>query len=90
MRKLMLGKVFITPAAQDALSEAGETPYAYLMRHEKGDWGDVSKTDKKTNDKALENNERVVSVYHLPNSTKIMIITEWDRSITTILLASEY
>jgi hypothetical protein len=60
-----------------------------LHRHREGDWGDVDAEDKRLNDRALDLGERIVSVYHF-NGTKVYIITEWDRSVTTVLLPEEY
>jgi hypothetical protein len=86
-----LGGTFSTPGAIAALEEAGETGLTYLARHHSGDWGDVSKRDKKENELSLKKGFRIVSVYKLPNTgEKIWIITEADRSSTTILLPSEY
>lgn len=65
-------------------------------RHSKEDWGDLDEEDFESNNFALENKERILSSYHLPknitieNESKIWIITEWDRSVTTILFPSEY
>ena len=61
-----------------------------LCRHLGGDWGDVCDEDGMTNDSALQCGARLFSVYHAEDGTKFWIITEWDRSITTILLPSEY
>lgn len=60
-----------------------------IMRHKSGDWGDLCEEDKQTNDYAVEHGERILSAYEL-FGTKIWIITEWDRSVTTILLPEEY
>lgn len=65
-------------------------------RHSKEDWGDLDEEDLESNNFALENKERILSSYRLPknisvdNESKIWIITEWDRSVTTILFPSEY
>lgn len=67
-----------------------------LIRHKSCDWGDLSEDDINENISALENNNRLFSSYIIPeeiiveNETKIWIITEWDRSATTILFPSEY
>ena len=60
-----------------------------LKRHLSGDWGEVCAEDKKANDWALYNEERILSAYDVENA-RIWIITEWDRSITTILFPDEY
>ena len=62
---------------------------ACLNRHAKCDWGDVCDEDKKANDFALDNKERILSSYEITGE-KIWIITEWDRSVTTVLFPSEY
>lgn len=63
-------------------------------RHRTGDWGDLGKEDKALNDSAVQNgDDRILSAYILPTSNgpkKVYIITEWDRSVTTILFADEY
>lgn len=60
-------------------------------RHITGDWGDLCESDKDLNEAALDKNnpQRLFSAYHI-NSIKFYIITEWDRSITTVLLPEEY
>jgi hypothetical protein len=66
-----------------------EGVWAAIRRHTQGDWGDLCDDDKQANDQALlANNGRLLSAYH--NKTKIYIITEWDRSATTILFPDEY
>lgn len=64
-----------------------------LNRHLSGDWGDLCEDDKKLNDEAVKNEDRILSAYNLNTSdgdNKIYIITEWDRSVTTVLFPSEY
>ncbi|HAV1332661.1 MULTISPECIES: type I restriction endonuclease subunit M [Vibrio harveyi group] len=61
----------------------------YLLRHAAGDWGDVCIEDKIANDEATHNGKRVLSAYQLFGQ-KIWVITEWDRSATTILFPHEY
>jgi hypothetical protein len=88
--KFKLGLVFATPGALDAFEKADESSLKYLRRHASGDWGDVSEEDGQANNFALESRHRLLSVYHLGDGTKIWIITEADRSVTTILLPEEY
>ena len=85
-----LGQTVATPGALEALEQAEENPLAYLQRHVTGDWGDLPEEDVQENQFSLENDLRIFSAYHLPNGAKIWVITEWDRSVTTILLPSEY
>lgn len=62
-----------------------------LEKYRNQDWGDTCEEDKQSNDYALENDERILAVYIYPKTgEKIWIITEWDRSVTTILFPSEY
>ena len=63
---------------------------ACLDRHQRGNWGDVCEEDREANEQALKDGDRLLSVFHGPLGTKFYIITEWDRSYTTVLLPSEY
>jgi len=60
-----------------------------VKRHESGDWGDVDKEDYQANNQAVEDGTRILSAYTLFGK-KIWVITEWDRSVTTVLFPSEY
>jgi hypothetical protein len=62
----------------------------FLRRHHSGDWGDLCDDDKAANENALEQSGRILSQYLLTESRIIYIITEYDRSMTTVLIASEY
>lgn len=84
-----LGRTFATPAAHRALECAGALPFALLVRHQCGDWGVLDAEDRAANDRAVINGTRILSAYVTGNE-KIYVITEADRSSTTILLASEY
>ena len=88
--KFNLGRVVATPGIIEALTATGEISGTYLMRHAKGDWGDLDDDDKGMNDLALQHDERILSAYTLLDGTRIWIITEADRSSTTILLPEEY
>jgi len=61
-----------------------------LARHESGDWGNVTDSDRRANDAAVKNGERILSVYKSADGEKFWIITEWDRSATTVLLPDDY
>jgi hypothetical protein len=84
-----LGRVVATPGALKLLKEAGEDPLYYLARHRSGDWGDLDNYDNKENELALKHGWRIVSSYPVGEKC-IWIITEADRSSTTILLSEEY
>jgi len=61
-----------------------------IWRHSRGDWGDVCDQDSMSNDDALVNQRRILSAYTSSNGKKFWIITEHDRSLTTLLLPQEY
>lgn len=84
------GQVVITPGALDAFITAREPFDPYLMRHERGDWGDLDAHDRRANDAALLHGTRLLSAYTLGDTTRIWIITEADRSSSTILRPEEY
>lgn len=87
---LPLGQIVATPAALTALVLADENPFPYIVRHATGDFGDVDAEDAQLNRDAIMNGDRVLSAYTLSSGEKIWIITEADRSVTTILLPSDY
>jgi hypothetical protein len=89
---LSLGKTYVSRGAFAAFVSAFETdsPSTYLARHASGDWGDLDEHDRKANEYALEHGLRVLSAYTLSSGERIWVITEADRSMTTILLPEEY
>ncbi len=89
MGPLSLGRVLATPGALRVLSEAGEDPLRLLARHASGDWGDLDAHDRRENRRSLKNGWRILSSYPV-GEEKVWVITEADRSCTTILLPSEY
>jgi len=84
-----LGQVVATPGALKLLEEAGKDPLSYLARHRSGDWGELDPHDRKENELSLRHGWRLVSRYPVGGGI-VWIITEADRSYTTILLPSEY
>ena len=82
------GRTLITPAAAKALVPKDIS--AAMLRHLAGDWGDVCEEDRRENDFSLEKGFRLLSVYHGVCGTKFWIITEADRSATTVLLPEDY
>jgi hypothetical protein len=89
MAAFPLGRVVATPGALKMLEEAGENPLRYLARHASGDWGEVDAHAYRENEQSLKHGWRLLSSY-LVGEGCIWIITEADRSVTTILLPEEY
>lgn len=85
-----LGLEVSTPGAMQELSKAGVRLMELLRRHRSGDWGDLSQDDKEENELALKEGFRILSAYKLPTGQKLWVITEADRSVTTILKPDEY
>ena len=85
-----LGRIVATPGALGALAESGECPSSFIKRHVTGDWGQLDAEDQRENELSLVHGFRLLSAYTLSNGTKLWIITEADRSVTTLLLPSEY
>ena len=85
-----LGELVATPGALEALEHAGQSPLEFLDRHRKGDWGEVCPEDWALNDEALKEGTRLLSAYRTVKDERLWIITEADRSCTTILLPEEY
>lgn len=85
-----IGQLVATPGALEAFERNGQTPLEFIQRHINHDWGDLDDDDKRENDYSVAHGFRILSAYRLKDSTRIWIITEADRSSTTILLPSEY
>jgi hypothetical protein len=85
-----LGRTLITPGARRAIADCGDDPDVFLFRHMTGDWGTVCDEDVKENEYSLNRHLRLFSAYELANGKRLWVITEADRSATTLLLPSEY
>lgn len=83
-----LGNIYTTPGVLESVIQ-DDIPSS-LARHQSGDWGDVDAEDKRENAFALGRRLRLLSAYRSSNGIKFWIITEADRSSTTVLLPSEY
>ena len=83
------GQLVATPAALSALVSLHVSPWTLVNRHVRGDWGDLGDHDRQENERALTAGTRLLSAYILGDGTRIWIITEADRSATT-LLPEEY
>lgn len=97
--KFPLGQITVTRGVNDAIAQDiqfSEFVLKSIRRHAAGDWGDLGAEDKKSNDNALKDGDRLFSSYMLERPTlfiqqpKIWIITEWDRTVTTVLFPDEY
>ncbi len=85
------GIIVGTPGALARLEESHVSPASLLSRHLSGDWGEVDDSDRQENQAALANGWRIMSVYELPGTAEVVwVITEHDRSVTTLLLPEEY
>lgn len=85
-----LGKLVATPGAIELLIHHELSPFDFVTRHWQGDWGDLDAEDLEANQAALRYGSRLFSSYRIGDHSKLWIITEADRSSTTLLLPSEY
>jgi len=83
-----LGRVVITPNALSQLSPADVQ--LGLQRHQAGDWGELAEEDREENDNALRTGLRLLSAYRATNGVNFWVVTETDRSATTVLLPEDY
>lgn len=96
MKQFRLGQMMVTSGAQQALKESGECPADFLRRHAHGDWGDLDAHGRQMNERAMAHERcpdrrmRVLSTYQTKLGVKLYVITEHDRSYTTVLLPEEY
>lgn len=87
-RRVKLGTTVITRGANETLIP--EDMLHAVSRHERCDWGDICEEDRRANDEALVEGTRLLSAYRDGNGTRFWVITEADRSATTVLLPDEY
>jgi hypothetical protein len=90
IRMFPLGLIVATPGALRALERANQSAALFLTRHAGGDWGELDRADIKENAYSLAHGFRLLSCYTTAASEKLWIITEADRSTTTLLLPDEY
>ena len=89
--KFSLGTMLATPGALDALRKSKESPQTFIQRHASGDWGEeLCSEDRQLNEQALLDGDRLLSAYKTALGSKLWVITEADRSATTVLLPEEY
>ena len=86
--KFRLGQIVATAGAQELLSY--EDLLTAVSRHVRGDWGELDSEDTEVNERALKEGTRLFSAYHSSLGVRFYVITEWDRSVTTVLLPEEY
>ena len=88
--KFKLGNVVITSGAKKMLDDKMISPLSFLQRHQNCDWSDMCAEDRKLNEAAIRNKQRgIFSIYKI-GTRQLYIITEFSRSVTTLLLSSEY
>jgi hypothetical protein len=85
-----LGQIFLTVGAREALEESNQTANEFLAKHSTGDWGNVCEEDAEENDFSVKEEFRILSAYKTEKGEKLWIITEADRSSSTILKPDEY
>jgi hypothetical protein len=86
--KFRLGRIVTTPNALARLTQ--EEILLGIQRHQAGDWGNVGEDDRKENEFSLQEGFRLFSIYHSIQNVTFWIITEGDRSRTTVLLPEDY
>ena len=86
--RFRLGQIVATPNALSKLSQ--DDILRAIQRHQSGDWGDVDAHDREANNRALTESTRLFSVYHSAAGVKFWLITEADRSVTTVLMPEDY
>jgi len=85
-----LGNVYLTIGAREALEESNQTATEFLAKHQSGDYGDICEDDKRENELSVKEGFRILSSYRTSQNVKIWVITEADRTSTTLLEPNEY
>jgi hypothetical protein len=89
-QKFPLGQIVATPGALEALDRARQSPWDFLARHQRGDYGEVCEEDRRENELALQQGFCLLSVYTTKAGETLWVISGADRSVTTLLLPQEY
>jgi len=84
------GQIVATPGALRLFEQTKRSPLEFVSRHLRGEWGDLCQEDKTENELSLKHGFRLMSSYPITDTEKIWVITEADRSVTTLLLPEEY
>ena len=87
---LALGNIYLTPGAIDALARANQSAQEFLERHQRSDFGELDEHDRHENELSITHGFRILSAYRTAKDVRLWIITEADRSSTTLLLPDEY
>src|SRR5215204_2754469 len=91
MEHFSVGTIDISPGAHAALAAAGVAPEALLQRHQQGDWGEAADdADRGFSEWGLQYGHQITSIYQLADGAEIMVTTSPDRSLTRLLLGTEY
>ncbi len=85
---LRLGHIVTTPNALESIPN--EDILRGIQRHQAGDWGNLTEDDRAANNQALEEGGQIISAYNASNGVRFWIVTEGDRSVTTVLLPEDY
>ena len=85
-----LGRICITSGALEATRDAGEQPMELVRRHTRGDWSELDAADAARNRRAIDRGQTILSVYTLKTGQRVYVLTEYDRSATTVLLPADY
>ena len=87
-----LGQVAVTPGVRELMNSGKFNVLSLLRRHLAGDWGDLCSEDQRLNERSLQPGHEgcLFSSYQIGPRLKVWVITEWDRSVTTVLLPIEY
>lgn len=93
--KFSLGQIVATPACLQAIEESGQSPWDFLSRHMKGDWGEVNEEDWQLNNEGVKDGSRLLSAFKTLRGVRIWAITEAEddeghRAATTLLLPEDY
>jgi len=86
--KFSIGEIILTPGAAEKLSP--EDVADALRRHGRGDWGEVGLAGEQDNDKRVERAGTIASIYTSSSGIRFYVLTEADRTVTTVLLPHEY
>ncbi len=88
--RFALGQLVLAPGIEAVLTASFHSPVEFLIRHQHGDWGELDPEDRRENEQSLRRGSRLLSSYRTRQEDNLWVITEGDRTVTTLLLPEEY
>lgn len=85
-----LGKIAVTHSAESALRDSQQSAEEFIARHRSGDWGDITEETRRANEEGLRDGLKLESIYHTRRGEKLLVVTDADRALTSVMTPEEF